>query len=176
MIRPGAALVQIASTATCHGMIRIPRCPKWAILASLISAACGARHAYIPPVCPEVPRPRFSSAIAWQVVKVPRAIVGRVLNVADARPIQGAQVRVRPDGRMRVTDSVGFVRFDSVAAGTEESLFVISLSHSPISARVEIPVDSGAAFIASMEMQAPVLADGCGFVLVRREKPWWKIW
>jgi hypothetical protein len=156
-------------------MIHIRRCPKWAVLAALLSAACRGRYEYVPPVCPDVSTPRLTSAIAWQGVGASHAIIGRVLNVSDAIPIQGAVVRVRPDGRARATDSVGLVRFDSVAAGTE-SLFVIAMSHSPISARVTVPVDSGIAFIAAMESQGPRMTDGCGFVLMRRKKPWWKFW
>ena len=141
----------------------------------LTSSACTTRYEYVSPICPSESQPRFTSAIAWQTTSESRTILGHVLNVADAAPLQGAQVRIRPDGRLRITNSLGLVRFDSVLAGTE-SLFVMAINHSAGSVVLSVVSDSGVAFLAAMESQPARTTDGCGLVLVQRKKPWWKVW
>ena len=144
-------------------------------LALLTTTACAPRYEYVSPTCADVPTPRPTSAVAWQTTTAAHTITGRVLNVSDASPIEGAQVRLRPDGRLRFTNRQGFVRFDSVAVGVE-SLFVIALQHSLASAALTIVDDSGVVFLGSLNALPLMMSDGCGSVLERRQKPWWKVW
>jgi hypothetical protein len=143
---------------------------------ALVCVACAPRYEYVSPTCPAYPaEPPGRSAIAWQATATSGAITGRVVEIADGTPIRSARAKVGATGRLHFSDSLGFVRFDSASAGVD-TIFVVSLGHSPVSAAMSVLPGQGAVFLAAMQTQAPKLTDGCGFVLVQRKKPWWKVW
>jgi len=90
------------------------------------------------------------------------------------QPIRDAQVRLV--GRdFQAVDSVGRFQLTTRGSGID-TLFVRAIGHTLALTPLKLSPDGGIESVALMSSVAGDMTDGCGYVLTRRRKPWWKVW
>ena len=131
--------------------------PLCAAFAPLLVTACSLGRA---PLCAatEGSDATGQSAIAWEAVRGPPGIRGRVVAVRSEAPLSGAQVFLRHAPRRAFTDSLGMVTL--AYANGEDTLEVLAMGHYPSSARIILPRDSTVVFRATMARVPPQIDYG----------------
>lgn len=145
-----------------------------ATLVSVVVLGGCARYEYVAPDCDRAAPEPGHSQIAWQHAGPPGRITGRIVKLPGGAPAPEGRVVIQGRGS-QAADASGSVTFEKVPQGND-SLIVYVIGHSPASTAVELRRDTGVVFMAVMSPMAMTVTDGCGFVLERRRKPWWKVW
>lgn len=142
----------------------------------LALGAC-ARYEYVTPDCSTEAVPSAPSRIEWRYVGVAGQLTGQIVNASTRQPVRDAQVRLSGLDWFEFppSDSLGGVRMRTRRTGGD-TIFVRVISHRAAMTPLEIRSDTGIAFLALMSPIPAAATDGCGYVLVPRRKPWWKLW
>ena len=141
------------------------------IVATLVSCT---RYEYVKPDCGSPAYDPPHSQIAWLHTGPAGRIAGRVIQLPDGKPLASAQVSLQ-NGRAHFADAGGQVVLDSVGPG-HDTLLIRAFGYARAIGILDVQASSGIVFIATMEPRAPEVTDGCGFLLIQRRKPWWKVW
>ena len=145
----------------------------------LLASALGcSRYEYVRDTCSPPASPAATSAIAWATTPdASRTVDIQVLDVLTNEPLRGASARLRRDGAATLLDVPevdGRYRVQGLMVGTYD-LEVRRIGYRRATARVAVFADSSVRAIAPLAVDRTQL-DGCGYVMVAVQKPWWKVW
>ena len=141
------------------------------ITAAVIGLAACTRYEYRRGTCPKAPP--SGSAIGWERTEGSGgAIEGRVVTIDSMKPVQMAMVTLSGDPRRWGTTDEGRFRLDPITPGTYE-LKVRRIGFQMATQAVTVSADSALTALVAMQ-RMNVILDGCGNLMFRVKKPWWK--
>jgi hypothetical protein len=137
---------------------------------AILLFACN-RYETVSPECDDEP-PIVPSNITWRTSDTAGVISGSALDAHSLKPASGTLIEIRPGNHHAVTDATGAFHFDSMSAGHYEML-ARRIGYAP--GRMNFKLTKSAGIEVSVQMQASLTQlDGCGYVMIRKRKPWWK--
>lgn len=146
---------------------------RFAFLVAFAGLAACARYEWRMPACS--PEPLARSQISWTPdTSRPRLVHGHVRYLTEDRPATSAQVALDSWEEWKPVAPDGTFEFPAADTGPVV-LRVRQLGY----VVAEIMLDLSASAGAEVDVQLlphQITMDGCGSVLVRVRKPWWKFW